>query len=115
MTEPFSWKALQMQLRASCYICPGDDTTTQRGLIATAAAIIERMSLDVREVTWTPQRVLDQRARTAHVVIIGFDPGHETPAQDCDGGALVLNPVPPPNKPRGGLAASRQKEEALAW
>ena len=55
----FSWKALQSELSNSPYLMPDDDIKTQRGLIATASAILERManSVEMREVSWKPVRL----------------------------------------------------------
>jgi hypothetical protein len=40
----FSWKALQAELSTSSYLLPDDDITSQRGIIATAMAIADRMT-----------------------------------------------------------------------
>jgi hypothetical protein len=55
----FSWKALQSELSNSPYLMPEDDILSQRGIIATAQAILDRMtnSENLREVTWKPVRL----------------------------------------------------------
>jgi len=52
----FSWKALQAELSASPYLSPEDDILSQRGIIATAMAIMDKMTNSevLREVTWKP-------------------------------------------------------------
>ena len=55
----FSWKNLQAELSASVYLSPEDDILSQRGIIATAMAIMDRMTNSevLREVTWKPVRL----------------------------------------------------------
>ena len=55
----FSWKNLQAELSTSSYLDASDDLSTQRGLIAAAIPIADRMSNseEMREVTWKPVRL----------------------------------------------------------
>ena len=95
----FSWKALCDQLSTSRYLQPGDDLSSQRGLVATAAAIAERMSDDARHFPWVPARLVAARARRVEP----FSP--QGLNGSTHGGQLVTAPVPPPRAPRPGGAA----------
>src|SRR5215831_16051900 len=95
----FTWKALQSELATSPYLLPGDDISTQRGLVATSVAILQRMSDDTRHCTWTPERLWGRRTpeKPAHA-------SSSEPATDLPGGALV-SPAASPRAPRpGGFA-----------
>jgi hypothetical protein len=88
----FTWKALQAELSNSSYLLPEDDIKT-RGIIATAVAIMERMSNSekMREVTWKPIKCDKNVTKIpSDTVII-----HST----LDGNDLVVNPVVPPVVP----------------
>jgi len=104
MTTGFSWKALQAQLRQSEYLLPTDDVSSQRGIIATSAAILERIAIaNARETggTWTPQHVIERRiGRPARPVAPGAVCG-AGPA----GGALIVKKPPAPSQPRPGGSA----------
>jgi hypothetical protein len=92
----FSWKALRDQLAVSSYLMPDDDITSQRGLIATAIAIAERMSNseNTREVTWKPVRL------TLKPVSVTLDSSVVTPkpSVDDDKGLKVETVKPLPRK-----------------
>jgi hypothetical protein len=45
----FSWKALQTELSTSSYLLPDDDLSSQRGIIATAIAIADRMTCSLKQ------------------------------------------------------------------
>lgn len=92
---PFSWKALQRELQASAYLDPADDLSTQRGLVATAMAILDRMSGDLGHVSWQPLRISEKKARMQDAL------AGETP----DGRYAVAKPEPQPSSPRPGGAA----------
>ena len=118
MCERFSWKALRAVVLESPFYDPGTDSVaTQRDIIAASVAIADRMTIAVREVSWTPVRILERRETpwTRDNIQRRYDEAWNNIEGDGPGGALVPLPVPPPNKPRGGLAASRQVEESLAW
>ncbi len=91
------WKALRDELAASSYLDPADDLTTQRGIVATALAIVERMSDELREVSWRPVRLQEKapvKPLTPAPALAGGQPGN----------APVLA-VPTPRKPTpGGMA-----------
>ena len=59
-------EVFQQELLNSPYLEAGDDVKTQRGIVATAMAIVDRMSNSekMREVTWKPARV----AKMSHKV-----------------------------------------------
>lgn len=86
-----NWKALRDELAASSYLDPADDLTTQRGIVATALAIVERMSDELREVSWKPVRLLEKAASKP----LTLDAGQ---GADKPGNAPV-RAVPPPRKP----------------
>jgi hypothetical protein len=93
----FSWKALRDQLAVSSYLMPDDDITSQRGLIATAIAIADRMtcSPEMREVTWKPVRL------TVKPVSLPLESSVVTvkPVNDDDKGVKVVSAKPLPRKP----------------
>ncbi len=53
-----NWSALRNELAASAYLLETDRLTSERDLVATALAIVERMSVETREVSWRPYRLL---------------------------------------------------------
>ncbi len=92
-----NWSALRDELQASSYLDPEDDLTTQRGIVATALAIVERMSIETREVSWRPYRLLEKAAGKP-LALDGSGP------TDRPGNAPV-RAVPVPHKPQpGGMA-----------
>lgn len=113
MNTQFSWKALQAQLAQSEFLRPGDDLGSQRGLIATSAAILERMAIANARAThgtWTPERVLyakmprQPRSEPAQAVC-GAGP---------TGGALIVKKPPAPSQPRpGGFAVAIPDREPV--
>lgn len=94
------WKALRAQLAVSDFLEPGDDLTTQRGIIATAVAISERMFYSVPG-TWTPSRLRD-KARQAPALALDASEPTEGPA-----GGLKVQASPEPRLPPGGGIALR--------
>lgn len=96
----FSWKALAATLAQSDYLQPGDDLSTQRGIVATAAAIAERMSYCDRmhHVTWKPVRL--QEASQAPTVAL--DASKSSPGP---GGFKIAQPAPTPSLPPSDGAA----------
>lgn len=92
----FTWKSLQAELSVSPFLEAEDDLNTQRGLIATAAAIVDRMSNseNMRAVTWKPYRLIQKEAAT---LVLDEPPVSEP--KPGSGNALVENPVPLPPLP----------------
>lgn len=107
--SPFNWQALQAQLRASPWLEPTDDTSSQRGLIATAQAIIDRMSNSehMREVSWQPARLANRLPRP-----VASLPSGEPPALGS-GTTRVERPLPAPRGPLPGGAAVAVPRERL--
>jgi len=100
MTAPaFSWRALQAELAASPYLLPDDDLSTQRGIVATAVAITQRMSDDYRHLSWQPARLW---ARPAPEKPVDAPSAPEAP--EGPGGCKVA-PAALPRVPRPGGAA----------
>jgi hypothetical protein len=92
-----NWKALRDELAASSYLDPEDDLTTQRGIVATALAIVERMSGELREVSWRPVRLLEKTA--AKPLSLDDRKGADKP------GNAPVRSTPMPRKPApGGIA-----------
>lgn len=94
------WKALRAQLAVSDFLEPGDDLTTQRGIIATAIAITERMSFTDRmhHVSWQPVRLRSPLQAPEKAV--------ETPKPAAGGpGGLLVKASPEPRLPQPGGAA----------
>ena len=60
-----NWFALRNELAASAYLLETDRLTSERDLVATALAIVERMSVETREVSWRPMRLLTGAANSA--------------------------------------------------
>ncbi len=91
------WKALRDELATSSYLDPSDDLTTQRGIVATSIAILDRMSNELREVSWRPVRLL--KPASAPVVLAPYQgsgkPGNApvrlvtTPRKPAPGGIAV--------------------------
>lgn len=104
------WRALRDQLAASAFIDPADDLLTQRGLVATAVAITERMA----------DRHFPLAERQAHLAarIEANKPAPAAPAlpvaarapDDPIGGNAVAKPVPAPRAPRPGGNAVRHAD-----
>jgi hypothetical protein len=90
---------------ASEFYCASDDISTPETLVATAAAIMDRMAQHVaRETgsTWAPAHVIARRARLARAE--PAPPAPSTPPATT-GGATVTKPTPAPRGPRpGGIA-----------
>jgi hypothetical protein len=109
-TVPFSWRNLQVCLRTSPYVLASDDLTTQRGLVATAAAILERQAISLARAThvsWTPQAVIDRRvARQCPTSPRGVAQDAPPPAGPS-GGSLIEKRPPAPSQPRPGGSAVR--------
>jgi len=109
----FTWRALRDQLAASPYLLPGDDISTQRGLVATpevfskGVAILQRMSDDTRHCTWTPERLWSFDKRSGRQT--PGKPAHASSpelATDLPGGVKVA-PATSPRVPRpGGMAVA---------
>lgn len=99
MTD-FSWHALRDQLARSTYLDPSDDLSSQRGLVATAAAIAERMSDSIRDVSWTPVRILERRLPRATPAL----PVASSPPAGPGRGALIEQRPLPSLRPPGGIA-----------
>ncbi len=57
-----NWFALRNELAASAYLLETDRLASERDLVATALAIVERMSVETREVSWRPVRLLQKPA-----------------------------------------------------
>ena len=98
----FSWKNLQAELSASVYLSPEDDILSQRGIIATAMAIADRMTNSevLREVTWKPVRL---SLKSNEVSIVSTkDP--LKPVDSNDKGLKVLSAKPLPRKPLSPVA-----------
>lgn len=105
--SPFNWQALQTQLRASPWLEPTDDTNSQRGLIATAQAIINRMSNSerMREVSWQPARLAKGLPKA-----VASLPSGEPPTLGS-GATRVERPLPAPRGPLpGGVAVAVPRE-----
>jgi hypothetical protein len=97
-----NWKSLRAELAASAWLQPDDDIDTQRGLVATSIAILERMrdGERLRTVSWTPQRILERR--TARLPPA---PGHypkPRPGPSNEGGGALVRAEPKPCLPRPG-------------
>lgn len=86
----FTWKGLRDELTASAWLDVSDDLTTQRGLIATAEAIVERMSDETRHVSWRPVRLATASVKEGR--------GRDLPGSG-DGGAIVEKPSVAPRAP----------------
>lgn len=96
------WKALRAQLAVSDYLEPGDDLTTQRGIIATATAILDRMSFSDRmhHVTWKPVRLQAPLQAPQK-------PVDEPKTASGGPGGLLVKTSPEPRLPPGGGIALR--------
>lgn len=106
-SSPFNWQALQTQLRASPWLEPTDDTNSQRGLIATAQAIIDRMSNSeqLRHVSWQPARLATRLPKP-----VASLPAGEPPTLGS-GATRVERPLPAPRGPLpGGIAVAVPRE-----
>jgi hypothetical protein len=92
---------------ASEFYCASDDISTPETLVATAAAIMDRMAQHVaRETgsTWAPAHVIARRARLARAEGVQRAAPPAPPAATT-GGAAVTKPTPAPRGPRpGGIA-----------
>jgi hypothetical protein len=109
VSNTFSWRALRDQLAQSVYLMPENDLATQRGIVATAMAIAERMSDDTRHVSWMPVRILAKREARAKA----YRPSSAPSAMD--GGALV-KADPRPSQPRpGGTAVAVPVPVEIGW
>lgn len=96
-TTTFSWKKLRDELAMSEYLSPEDDLRSQRGVVAAATAIMERMSNSerMREVTWQPVRLA-----TAATLVIPLPEVKPKPKpKGKNGNARVTNPTPVPVLP----------------
>ncbi len=93
-----NWSALRDELAASAYLEPEDDLTTQRGIVATALAIVERMSIETREISWRPYRLLEKAAGKPL-------PPAAMPDTDKPGNAPVRAVLTPRKPTPGGIAA----------
>jgi hypothetical protein len=97
----FSWKKLKTELSNSDYLLPADDLSSQRGIIAAAEAILDRMANGerLREVSW------DGLASKRRKAVATASNGKGGNGKDGSGGAkpsgnsLVLNPAPKPVLP----------------
>ena len=99
------WKGLRKPrhpLQANGYI---RKTISIRNAATAIEAILERMrdSEHLRLVSWTPERILQQRATRALSQFMALQKPSQRPSKD-DGGALV-KPKPRPHMPRPGGAA----------
>lgn len=108
---PFSWKALQAELAASAYLEPTDDVSTQRGLVATAIAITERM---LRYGCNVPVRPVPLEAVAVDLEALeqAVTPA-PSPSSDPPGEAAV-QPPPPPKTPPGAPGVAVILPHALA-
>lgn len=104
---PFSWRGLQCELQASPYLDLADDLSTQRGLVAAAMAILDRMSGDTGNVSWTPARMSTRRTAA-----LASQALHGPPV--IDGGQLV-KAAPEPSQPRPGGAAVAVPALEIIW
>ena len=101
MSHPFTWKALQAQLAASPHLEATDDLSTQRGLLATSDAILQRMlrhglNIPVVPVSHTAPPPAERPA-----------PLVRSSVERPNAGALPVAPAPAPIAPRPSGAAVR--------
>jgi len=102
-----NWAALRNELQASTYLEPEDDLTTQRGIVATALAIVERMSVETRDVSWRPYRLLQKVTETP--LTLDGSQGADKP------GNAPVPVAPTPRKPQpGGMAVDLPRLSRLA-
>lgn len=89
----FNWKNLRTNLAKSAYIQPADDLSTQRGIVAAAIAILDRMSNceRMREVTWKPLRLVAKETAAPAP--------KPSPKPGDDRGLKIVNPHPLPVMP----------------
>jgi hypothetical protein len=93
------WKALRAELATSEFFEKGDDLSTQRGIVATAIAILDRMSNSerLREVSWRPVRLVGKVAPTV--------PNLSAPATEKGNDPILVKTTPRKPAP-GGIALS---------